>query len=205
LLNVPDHKRFKVMKYKKIKREKSSKFKLVYHGTFAKRLGIDLIIEAVAKLIQDIPEIQFHVYGDGDDKVFFKEVSEELNLRDFVFFHNVVPVEMLNTILLEMDVGIIGNRKNVATRYMLPVKMLEYIALDIPVIAPRLKTIEYYFDDEMICFYKPENIDDMTQKILDMYKNKDKNINRIKAARKFIDKYGWEHHQKDLLELYMKL
>jgi glycosyltransferase involved in cell wall biosynthesis len=38
---------------------------------------------------------------------------------------------------------------------MLPVKLLEYATLGIPVIAARLRTIEHYFQDDSVCFFDP--------------------------------------------------
>ncbi len=73
----------------------------------------------------------------------------------------MLPVESLLDILRDMDVGIVANRENAATELMLPVKLLEYVALNIPVIVPRLKAIEYYFTDEMVSYFEPENVDSL--------------------------------------------
>ncbi len=42
-------------------------FRVVNHGTISKRLGIDLLIKAVAKLVCEIPELELHIIGGGDD------------------------------------------------------------------------------------------------------------------------------------------
>ena len=88
---------------------------------------------------------------------------------------------------------------------MLPVKMLEYIALGIPVIAPRLKTIEYYFTDDMVAFFEPEDIDSLANAIYTLYRDVQKRKTQVKTAQKFIDTYGWEKHQMDLLRFYDEL
>ena len=104
-----------------------------------------------------------------------------------------------------MDIGIIGNRKDMATELMLPVKMLEYIAMGIPVVAPKLKTIEYYFNEKMLCFYEPENVESMADAIYKLYKDEKLRKKQAKNAKTFLDKYGWETHKMDLINLYRNL
>ena len=107
--------------------------------------------------------------------------------------------------LAQMDMGIVANRKNIATELMLPVKMLEYIALDIPVIAPRLRTIEYYFSDDMVKYFEPDNVDSLARVILEAYRDEEKRNTQVIMARKFLEQYGWEKHRMDLINLYRNL
>lgn len=205
-MNVPDPKWFN-LKRKKANNNKNDQavFEMVYHGTLAKRLGVDLAICAVAKLIEKIPALEFHIIGDGDDTEEFIELSTKLGLEKHIHFKKVVPLEALVSILDEMHLGVIANRKNVATELMLPVKMLEYIALNIPVVVPRLKTIQYYFTDDMVSYFEPENIDSLAQAILFAYNNHDIMAEKAKNARRFLEQYGWENHKFDLIEMYKTL
>ena len=101
-----------------------------------------------------------------------------------------------------MDVGILGNRKNSATEVMLPVKMLEYMALGIPVIVPRLKGIEYYFSDDMVSYYESDNVNSMASVILKLYRYKKTRDKQAENAKIFFITYGWEKHKPGLLNLY---
>ena len=83
-------------------------FKLVYHGTLARRLGLDLAIKAVADLTGRIPDIEFHIIGGGDDQVEFARYSKEMKLEGHVFFEGFCPVESLVSVLSGMDVFVEG-------------------------------------------------------------------------------------------------
>ena len=56
-----------------------------------------------------------------------------------------------------MDAVVVPNRRNAATELMLPVKMMEGIALGLPVFAPRLKAIEHYFSGDQIFYFDPDD------------------------------------------------
>ena len=204
-MNVPDPKLFK--NHEAAGTKSNGNFRLVYHGTLAERLGINLALQAISKLNDKIPGLEFHIFGRINSAYGLKLVglSRVLGTDPYVRFNKTVPMESLLDVLEEMHLGIISNRKNMATELMLPVKMLEYITLGIPVIAPRLKTIQYYFSDEMVRYFEPEDVDSLTDAILDLYHNKSKRIRQTKAAMEFIEKYGWEKQQMGLINLYREL
>ena len=77
----------------------NGKFRMIYHGTVTKRVGVDLAIRAVSKLNGKIPGLEFHVVGDGDDMKEFQDLSRKLGLKDKVHFPGRVPVEGLIPIL----------------------------------------------------------------------------------------------------------
>jgi len=204
-LNVPDNKWYQRNNSIKIEKVDEKQFKLVYHGTLAKRLGVDLVIQAVNKLVHIVPTIEFHIYGGGDDKQYFIQLIEELELQKHIHFYGFLPFDKLCPMLKKMDLGVIGNRKSIATDLMLPVKMLEYIALDIPVVVPRLQTVQYYFSNEMVSYFDPEDSDALAVSILSLYQNREKRDRQVRAARKFLDQFGWKIHQNDFLDLYRRL
>ena len=204
LLNVPDD---KIFKYENKEQDNHKKtFDLVFHGTIDKFLGIDLAIEAVSRLVRDIPGIHLHILGKGRNLEEFEKLTEKLNVKDRVHFSKKsYPVETLPSLLRNMDLGIIPNKRNMATELMLPVKMLEYAAIGIPVVSARLKTIENYFSDNMVTFFEPENVESMANAILELYRDENKRRKQVISARQFIEKYGWEKHQKELIRLYEEL
>ena len=101
-----------------------------------------------------------------------------------------------------MHVGVIGNRNNAASDLMLPVKLLEYISLDIPVVVPRLKTIQHYFSDDMLTYYEPESVGSLADAIYRLHCEPDRRAKQAKRARTFLDKYGWHKQGQDLVHFY---
>ena len=204
-MNVPDPKWFQTNGAPKDNTHNQN-IKMIYHGTIAKRLGIDLAIRAFAKICHADSGMEFHILGNGEGRDECTELIALLDLDAHVHFSGkVLPVESLLDVLRDMDVGIVANRENAATELMLPVKMLEYIALDIPVVAPRLKTIEYYFTDDMVSYFEPENVDSLAHAILNLFNNETRRKTQAEKAKAFLDQYGWETHKQDLINLYREI
>lgn len=204
-LNVPDPSLFNQDGMVQINKGDHLHFKLVYHGTLAKRLGIDLIIKALAKLIDKINKLELYIIGGGDDQNEFEALSKKLNLTHYIHFLGSFPLDKLSEILRTMDLGIIANRKSELTELMLPVKLLEYFALGIPAVVPRLKAIEYYFHEDMVCYYEPDNIDALAKAILEMQQSESRRSEKARMARTFLDRFGWEKHRIDFINYYKQL
>jgi glycosyltransferase involved in cell wall biosynthesis len=203
-LNVPDPKIFKFETREKDENKKT--FDLVYHGTIDRMLGIDLAIHAVSRLILEIPQIQFHILGEGSNLEELENLSRKFGVEERVHFSKKsFPVEKLPDLLKTMDLGIIPNRRNIATELMLPVKLLEYVAIGIPVVSARHKAIKHYFSEDMVAYFEPEDVESMRGAILNIYRNKSQREQQVFNAKRFIDQYGWEKHRWNLINLYQSL
>ncbi len=188
MLNLPNADVFNKVTPKRASEEPGNVFRLVYHGTIAHRLGIDLIVRAVGIAAIRIP-VEFWVYGSGDYLPEAVALASQLGLQEKVHFNRkFFPVEDIPEMVGGMDLGVIGNRRNLACdKYMLPVKLLEYVYLGIPVIAPRLDVIMRYFDDSMVRYYQPENVDQMAEAIVALYQDRAERERLSHAAARFYE------------------
>lgn len=202
LLNLPDPKIFSGRVKAKSKSSKDGQFKLVYHGTVARRHGLRVALHAISKIKTEVKGLEFQIFGDGDDIPYLISLAEELGLKDQVRINRgMVPMDELVPILLDADVGIVPILYNDFTKYMLPVKLLEYAALGIPVISSRTETIEAYFDDSMVQYCKPGDVESLAKGILAMYRNPGKREQiRIDAGR-FNRDYSWERQKQRYYQL----
>jgi 3-methyladenine DNA glycosylase AlkD len=116
-----------------------------------------------------------------------------------------MPLYQLVPILRQMDMGVVSNRKSVAAELMLPVKLLEYITLNIPVVAPRLKTIRHYFADDMVHYFDPEDVDSLADTIYDAYLHDSKRKAYAERARNHIRQHEWHRYERTLTTLYKTL
>jgi glycosyltransferase involved in cell wall biosynthesis len=199
IMNLPDETLFRPIFPR---RRTDSTFRLAYHGTIAERLGIDLILEAVAQIGKEIP-VHLSLYGGGS---FLPEAirrAEQLGIRDEVYFsESFFSVESVPELLSGTDVGIIGNRRTPATdSFMMPVKLFEFVQLGIPVVAPRLKIIQSYFGEDMLEYYEPGDTADMARHIVRLYREPMRREQLVRSAARFNEEFGWAGEKKKYLAM----
>jgi glycosyltransferase involved in cell wall biosynthesis len=176
---------------------------LIYHGTIAHRLGPDLILRAVHAARTSCPNLRLILIGAGEYMPAARELSTALELDDIVAIRSGIPVEELPALLATADVGIVGNRRQTEARrnWMLPVKMLEYAAMEIPTIAPRLRVITRYFDNQNAVLYEPDDVDAMARCIRELYEHPDRIEQLRLALREFNSRYSWQEMENRYLDL----
>jgi glycosyltransferase involved in cell wall biosynthesis len=197
LMNLPDERIF-APRASPPRKAASAPFVIVYHGTLARRLGLDIAIAAVARAREVVPSIQFRIIGAGEERARLIELRDELGLQEIVTFsEGFVPVERIPAMIADADIGLIPLRISAGTDIMLPTKLLEYVFVGIPCITPRTGTIMRYFDERMVEFFEAENVESLSNAIVRLARNPDRCASLSdEATRRFSSKYSWSEHKK---------
>jgi glycosyltransferase involved in cell wall biosynthesis len=171
---------------------KSEGFQLVYHGTQTYRYGLDILLQAVAQIRTEIPGLHLILHGTGDYHNQLVNLAIQLNLTDLVEFNtSFVPVTELPRLIARADIGLVPYRSNIFTDGILPTKLMEYVALGLPTLAPRTPAITAYFDDTMVQFFETGNADDLAAKILALYRDEIRRQELICQSEQFIQRHNW--------------
>jgi glycosyltransferase involved in cell wall biosynthesis len=202
LMNLPDDRIFAPRGSQPPKPE-GAPFVVVYHGTLARRLGLDLAIEAAAVTRAAIPKLELRIIGAGEERAALLALRDRLGLQQVVTFsEGFVPVERIPGLIGDADVGVIPLRISGGTDVMLPTKLLEYALVGIPCIVPRTATISRYFDDRMVRFFDAENVESLAAAMVELYRDGHKRQALAhEATERFANTYRWSEHKKVYTEL----
>jgi glycosyltransferase involved in cell wall biosynthesis len=177
-------------------------FRIVYHGTIAKRLGLDLAVKAFQKAAAACPRARLEIYGDGDAGDELEAQVGAAGMGDRIYFSKkLFRVESIAEMIQGASLGLIPNRRDVATDYMLPVKLLEYVHLGIPVIAPRLKAIQYYFSEDQVAYYEPGDVDELASCICRIYADPEKRNELARNSASFAKEFHWDQLKEELYKV----
>jgi glycosyltransferase involved in cell wall biosynthesis len=206
LMNLPDDSVF-APRPPRAARAADAPFVLVYHGTLARRLGLDIAIEAVARARAAVPNLELRIIGAGEERAPLIELAKRLGLQDAVTFsEGFVPVERIPGLVCDADMGVIPLRRSSGTDIMLPTKLLEYVSMGIPCIAPRTGTIARYFDDEMVQFFEAENVASLADAIVALARDPGRcALLAQRATERFGERYRWSEHRKVYTSLVARL
>ncbi|KPJ59979.1 MAG: hypothetical protein AMJ46_08515 [Latescibacteria bacterium DG_63] len=202
VMNVPDPRLFHQSSDAPSGTCDNGTFKMVHHGTIVERYGGDIAVRALASLDGKIPGLEFVIYGDGD---FARNLSEEisrLNLGERVSLSGrTLPLEAVAPAIKDAQLGIVPHRDGPIMKWALPTKLMEYVALGIPVVVARTWVVTRYFDDSMVMFFEPGNASDLARCILKLYREPELRRSLAQNAKKFLEEHSWEKEREKLFSV----
>jgi glycosyltransferase involved in cell wall biosynthesis len=172
-------------------------FTLIYHGTVSRRHGLDLAVRGVAAAARSFEDIRLEIVGDGDGIEDVIELVAKLGVDELVTVRaGRFPAEELQPLFERASAGVVPLTHDVFTRYMLPVKLLEYVAVGLPVISSRTDTVQSYFDETMVAFFEPGDADDLAAKIIELRANAEWRRDLVAGADRFLDQHSWARERE---------
>ncbi len=170
-------------------------FHLFYHGAIVPRYGLDLLIEAVARVHTQIPGLHLTIHGSGggDYRQQLTQLAGDRGIADKVRFSDqLIPMAELPALISTADVALVPNRSDVFTDGILPTKLLEYTATGVPAIVARIPAIAAYFDDSMVQFFAPGDVAGLAQCIQTLYSDRRRLSELAQNTDKFNQQYNWQ-------------
>jgi glycosyltransferase involved in cell wall biosynthesis len=147
-------------------------FILIYAGIIGYAQGLEVIIESAKNLVNQ-GDIKFVFLGSGPEKEKLLNLKNKFNLKNISFFEAVPKVKMQD-ILMATDASIIPLRKLDIFKGAIPSKIFENLALRKPIIlGVEGEAKELFIDDAKAGLaFEPENANDLSQKIVEAYANR---------------------------------
>ena len=133
--------------------------------------------------------------GGGDYLEAAQALAASLNVSDLVRFEGMAPIEELPRLLRDATIGLVPNHASSATHLMLPVKLMEYAALGVPVIASRLRTVEHYFPDPAVRLVAPGDPNAMASAIEELFRAPVLRRRMVRDAQRIARELSWEHQE----------
>jgi glycosyltransferase involved in cell wall biosynthesis len=170
-------------------------FHVVYHGTLTPHYGVDLIVEAAAKVAGDIPDLRVSIFGDGDALPAIRSRSAALQLTDRVELSGrFLPQSEVLERVQSASVGVVPTLDIPRNALAFPTKLFEYVALGIPVVASDLSAVREYFSEEEICYFRPGDAEALATALRTVAQNPGEAAGRAAAALRRYEHYRWSIH-----------
>jgi glycosyltransferase involved in cell wall biosynthesis len=170
----------------------SKQFRLMYHGFLVERHGLDMAVDAVARLHPAIPSITFNLYGSRTPYVGRIETQiEQLGLQNQIAYHGRKSLDEIAAAITAMDLGVIPNRRTPFTEINFPTRIFEYLALGKPVIVPRTRGIQDYFDETQMLFFNPDDVADLSRVIQWVWEHPQETAEIVRRGREVYLNHLW--------------
>jgi glycosyltransferase involved in cell wall biosynthesis len=167
--------------------------RIVYTGALTPTYELDVVLRAVAEIAGTRPElpVMATLYGRGDAQPMLESLAAELGIADRVSFPGRIPMEEVPRAVADSDIGVAPTRLDPFTGMSLSTKVLEYAAMEKPVVASRLPTVERYFAPDTLSVYEPGEPRALAEMVLRLVDDPAGRAARVRKTRERIDELSW--------------
>lgn len=183
----------------------NGEFVMCYPGTLSWHQGLDLAIEAMALLRDRAPELRFLMVGDGPQREDLKNLIGTLHLEDRITLRSMVPLEEVAEIMASVNLGVVPKRSDSFGNEAFSTKIMEFMAMGVPVIAARTRIDEYYFNNDLVQFFESGNVEDLAAKILEIMQQPCRRAELRAAGSEFIALNNWDVRKQEYLKVVDKI
>jgi glycosyltransferase involved in cell wall biosynthesis len=189
--------------YRRPRQRDDSKFIILFHGGFQWHQGLDLAIEAFAKVKAKLPVAELHLYGGGSKKITaeLESLAQRLGLSESVKFCGSVSLDAIGEVVANADLGVVPKRADSFGNEAYSTKIMEFMSQGVPVVVSRTKVDTYYFNEDTVRFFRSGDIDALAEAILDVAGNEKLRNSLVAQGLEYVERNGWEEKKKEYLDL----
>jgi len=166
--------------------------KIIFAGAMYYHRGLDVLLESIPLVVKEIPDAKFVLLGSGNEMDKLKEIVLKNKLDDSVEFKGWIKRDNIPKNISDASIGIGPLRLTEVTSRALPIKVLEYMAVSLPVIAQKGTLPKDVLQNEKNGFFIENHIE-LAEKII-LLLNEPKKVEDMGAhSLKLVQKFSWNH------------
>lgn len=177
------------------------RFRVMTHGSLLHRYSIDTLIRAVPHLRNEIPQLEVLILGRGEERPHLERLAKRLGVQDAVCFQDWVHISEMPQYIAQADVGVVS----ASASWLLPNKLLEYVAMGRPVVAARSEAISYVFGGESLAYFRPGDDRDLARRVIELYRDPKLGRRLAESACRDLQPYRWEVASAQYVNLHREL
>jgi glycosyltransferase involved in cell wall biosynthesis len=180
---------------------------VAYIGVMGPQDGVDVVIEAAAKIVHDWgrKDITFALMGSGDCYDELVALRDSLELDEYVDFMGRVPDDVVTRVLSTADVGLSPDRKNPLNDLSTMNKTMEYMAFSLPTVAFDLHETRVSAGRGAV-YAVPNEVESFATVLVDLLDDEPRRRTMGAWARSRVeDELAWTHQRDAYVGVYDRL
>lgn len=156
-------------------------------------------------LSERAPRLHLRVCGSGEDRDRLAALAAEIDPERIDVAPRPIPFERIPAELEAAHIGVVPTLHDRFTELLLPVKLLEYIHMGLPVISSRLPGISGYFSERELHEFTPGDPEDLARAIESVCADPQAARERSARATQKLAGIAWEQQRARYLALVDEL
>lgn len=176
---------------------------IIFSGVMYYHRGVDILLDAIPIIIKENPDVKLILLGAGPELGKLKEIVKNKEITKNVIFEGWVDRNMIPQYLSEAAIAIGPLRSTTVTKNALPIKVLEYMASSLPIIASNNTLPEDVLKNGTNGFYV-NNSSEIASRINQLLRDQDLCEEMGKKSQEMAQKFSWEKVVNRIIEEYDK-
>lgn len=186
---------------------RGKRYLAVYLGVMGPQDGVDYLIRAVEHVVRTFgrEDVQFVLVGDGDVRLDLESMAHEKGLDEWVYFTGRIPDDQLQQVLSTADIALAPDPKNPLNDVSTMNKVVEYMAMGLPVVSFDLKESRYSAGEAAV-YATPNDEREFALRIIELLDDPERRQRMGEYGLQRVREHlAWEHSRKVLVDLYTGL
>jgi glycosyltransferase involved in cell wall biosynthesis len=190
ILNFPDRSIFR----RQGRKRNDGKFIMIYPGSLNWHQGLDIAIRAFAKIKDQAPQAEFHIYG-GPGQIELIALAESLGVGHRVQIYGGRSLPEIATLMENADLGVVPKRRDSFGDEAFSTKILEFMAMGVPVLVSNTTIDQYYFNNSLVRFFRSGDDGALAEAMLELMRNPEQRELLRMNALTFIEDFDWDSNK----------
>ena len=175
--------------------------KIIFSGVMYHHRGLDILLESLPNVIQKFSDVNVVLLGDGPEIEKLQRIVKEKHLENNVEFRGWIDRNSIPDQISDASISIGPLKRTTVTENALPIKVLEYMASSIPILAMSGTLPENVLNHEKNGFFVKDS-KELEEKICKLLNNPELIESMGKESLKMVQKFSWEKVVSGILKSY---
>ncbi|MGE3174343.1 MAG: glycosyltransferase [Planctomycetota bacterium] len=190
--------------------EDPTAFDLLYLGTVSHRHGVDQCVRVLPLLKDRIPNARLIVHaklseGEGQPMRELQELARELGVADRVELRPPLPLEQVPAVMSRASVGVFTPHLDVHIDMALSLKVPEFVAMGVPVVAVDTSIMRELFRDDEVMLFPDGDMAAFADCLVRIHGDADGAGRMTRRADRFTVEHAWEREFARYLAMLERL
>lgn len=186
-------------KFRKKTKKATKRWLIVYSGVLREWVDFKPIFKAI-KLLSSEYQLTLEIAGKEGDFQKVLTSAKKIGVADKIKFLGTLPYYRIPQFLSRADIAILPFKENDVAKCAFPLKLLEYIALGLPVISTPLPEVKNLLGSTILY---ARNDNDWANALVKMFKNYPYHKSTISKKFALLSQYDWEFLAKKLEKILL--
>jgi glycosyltransferase involved in cell wall biosynthesis len=182
---------------------------IIYQGTMSEDRGLSHMIDALAIIKEHEPHILLRLVGLGDQELRaqVESATQAKDVSDAVEIVAWVPHREIAYSMKSSQIGLVPWQPEEKHKRNIPIKVFEYMACGLPIIAADLPSIAYYLEKvEVGLLYDSTRPEELARCVLELLADPGRRLHMGENGRRAVEeRWNWDKMEEMLFGIYESL